>query len=79
MTSIHPELLKQLREYYKPGTKVKLVRMSDPFTHIPVGTMGIVTGVDDIGTIHVAWSNGSTLGVVFGEDECVKIKEGELE
>lgn len=28
-----------------------------------------------IGTIHTAWNNGSTLGVVFGEDECVKIEE----
>ena len=75
MTNIHPELLKQLREYHKPGTKVKLVRMNDPFTQIPVGTIGIVTGVDDTGTIHTVWSNGSTLGVVFGEDECVKIEE----
>ena len=79
MTIIHPELLKQLKEYYMPGTKVKLVHMNDPFTHIPPGTIGVVTGVDDVGTIHVAWSNGSNLGVVFGEDECVKIKEGELE
>ena len=79
MTNIHPELLKQLKEYYKPGTKVKLVRMNDPFTHIPAGTIGVVTVVDDIGTIHTVWSNGSTLGIVFGEDECVKIEEGELE
>jgi len=79
MNGIHPELLKQLREYYKPGTKVKLVCMNDPYTHIPAGTIGVVTGVDDVGTIHVAWSNGSNLGVVFGEDECVKIEEGEVE
>ena len=79
MTNIHPELLKQLREYYKPGTKVKLVRLNDPYTRIPAGTVGVVTGVDDIGTIHVVWSNGSALGVAFGEDECVKTAEGELE
>ena len=79
MMNIHPELLKQLREYYKPGSKVKLVRMDDPYTHIPVGTIGVVTCVDDAGTIFAKWSNGSTLGVVFGEDECVKIEEGALE
>ena len=79
MNGVHPELLKQLREYYKPGTKVKLVRMNDPYTHIPVGTVGVVTGVDDVGTIHAVWSNGSTLGIVFNEDSCVKIEEGELE
>ena len=79
MNGIHPELLKQLKEYYKPGTKVRLVHMIDPYTHIPAGTIGVVTGVDDAGTIFVKWSNGSTLGVVFNEDSCVKIEEGELE
>ena len=75
MKSIHPELLKQLKAYYKPGTKVKLIRMNDSYTQIPVGTIGEVLYVDSLGTIHTAWSNGSTLGVVFGEDECVKIEE----
>jgi len=50
MNGIHPELLKQLKEYYKPGTKVKLLHMSDPFTHIPPGTTGVVSCVDDAGT-----------------------------
>ena len=79
MTSIHPELLKQLRLYYKPGSKVKLVRMNDPYTHIPAGTIGVVTCVDDAGTIFVKWSNGSTLGVVFNVDSCVKIEEADHE
>ena len=75
MNGIHPELLKQLKEYYKPGTKVRLVHMNDPYIQIPVGTIGKVLYVDSLGTIHTAWNNGSTLGVVFGEDECVKIEE----
>ena len=79
MNGIHPEMLKQLREYYKPGTKVKLVHMNDPYTHIPEGTTGEVLCVDSLGTVHVKWSNGSTLGIVFNEDSCVKIEEGELE
>ena len=79
MMNIHPELLKQLKEYYKPGTKVRLVHMNDPYTHIPVGTIGVVTWVDDAGTIFTKWSNGSTLGVVFREDSVVKIEENELE
>jgi len=79
MTTIHPKLLKQLKEYYKPGTKVKLLHMSDPFTYIPPGTTGVVSCVDDAGTIHTLWSNGSTLGAVFGEDSVEKIQEGELE
>ena len=53
--------------------------MSDPYTHIPEGTIGVVTGVDDAGTIFVKWSNGSTLGVVFNVDSCVKIEEADHE
>ena len=79
MTNIHPELLKQLKEYYKAGTKVRLVHMSDPYETIPSGTTGEVLCVDSLGTLHVMWSNGSTLGVVFREDSVVKIEENELE
>ena len=79
MNGIHPELLKQLKEYYKAGTKVRLVLMNDPFTTIPTGTIGVVSGVEDAGTGHTIWSNGSTLGAIFGEDSVVKIEEGELE
>ena len=41
MNGIHPELLKQLKEYYKSGTRIRLVRMNDPYTHIPVGTIRV--------------------------------------
>ena len=77
MKTIHPEMLKQLREYYTAGTRVMLIRMSDPYTDLRQGDRGTVTVVDDIGTIHVNWDCGSTLGVVFGEDECRRIKENE--
>ena len=73
MNGIHPELLKQLKEYFKPGTKVRLVRMNDPYVPIPPGTTGEVLCVDSLGTIHTLWSNGSTLGIVFNEDYAVKI------
>ena len=79
MNGIHPDLLKQLKEYYKPGTRIRLVRMNDPYTHIPVGTIGVVTGVDDAGTVHTVWSNGSTLGVAFGVDYAEKIEEDDHE
>ena len=79
MNGIHPELLKQLKEYYTPGSKVRLLHMNDPFTTIPTGTIGEVLCIDSLGTLHVIWSNGSTLGVVFNEDSVVKIEENELE
>ena len=77
MTTIHPEMLKQLKEYYTSGTRVMLIRMSDPYTKLRLGDRGTVTLVDDIGTIHVNWDCGSSLGVVFGEDECRRIEENE--
>ncbi|MEN6636440.1 MAG: DUF4314 domain-containing protein [Clostridiaceae bacterium] len=75
--TIHPEMLKQLKKYFKSGTRVMLIRMSDPYTNLRLGDRGTVTLVDDIGTIHVNWDRGSTLGVVFGEDECLRIEENE--
>ena len=77
MTTIRPEMLKQLKEYYKPGTRVMLIRMNDPYTNLREGDLGTVTMIDDIGTIHVSWDCGSTLGVVFGEDECRRIENNE--
>jgi len=77
MTTIHPEMLKQLKEHYTAGTRVMLIRMSDSYTNLRQGDRGTVTVVDDIGTIHVNWDRGSTLGVVFGEDECRRIEGNE--
>ena len=37
-----------------------------------------VPHVDDIGTIHVSWDCGSSLGVVLGEDSCTRIDEEDV-
>ena len=79
MNGIHPDLLKQMKEYYRPGTRVMLIRMRDPYTKLRQGDRGTVICVDDVGTIHVAWDCGSSLGVAFGEDECRKIEEDDHE
>ncbi len=52
----------------KVGTRVRLVSCSDPYTTLPPGTYGTVRLVDDMGTVHVAWDNGSSLGMVAGYD-----------
>ena len=49
------------------GTKIRLICMDD-FQAVPSGTVGTVRKVDDMGTIHVLWDNGSTLGVIEGVD-----------
>ena len=75
---IKKEQLEALRERYPQGCRVELVRMDDPYRKMPPGLKGVVTGVDDSGSIHVNWQNGSSLAVVFGEDECRKIEDGEV-
>ena len=69
MKNISKELLDDLRERYTKGTRVELIRMEDPQAP-PVGTKGTVTCVDDIGTIHVKWDTGSSLGIAYGADAC---------
>ena len=68
--------LQKLREEYPAGTRVELLSMDDPCNRklIP-GCKGTVKHVDDMGTIHVSWDCGSSLGIVYGEDSCRKIDE----
>ncbi len=75
MKLIHPDTLKALRAKYPPGTRVELVRMDDPYTRLKPSDQGTVSMVDDTGTVFVDWDSGSTLGVVFGEDQIRKIDE----
>ena len=67
------EIIAVLRKQFPQGCRVELIRMDDPQAP-PGGTKGTVTHVDDIGTIHVKWDNGSGLGVVYSEDECRILK-----
>ena len=68
------ETVERIRKQYPVGCRVELVRMDDPQAP-PVGTKGTVLGVDDVGSILVAWDNGSGLNVAFGEDVCRKAEE----
>ena len=61
-----------LKDLYPAGTRVKLVEMND-IQAPPIGTLGTVMYVDDIGTIHSKWDNGSTLGAANPEDRVSKI------
>ena len=61
--------IETIKERYKKGMVVELLRMNDPYRPVPSGTKGIIDFVDDSGTIFVNWENGSTLGLVIGEDQ----------
>ena len=70
------EIVEQLRKDYPVGCKVKLLKMSDVQAP-PIGTICEVLGIDDIGDLMVAWSNGSGLNVVFREDIAIRIDKEE--
>lgn len=76
MRMISAEALRHLREQYPKGTRVELLHMDDPYnTKLIPGCKGTVRFVDDIGTIHVQWDCGSSLGVVYGKDAYRNISE----
>ena len=70
MFGIPDSVIEETKKAYPPGTRVELIKMEDPYRRLEPGEQGTVTGVDDIGTIHVEWDCGSCLGIAYGEDEC---------
>lgn len=70
---IDKAVLENLRKEYPQGCRVELVRMDDPYRKLNPGEQGTVAGVDDIGTVHVEWDCGSSLGFAYGEDLCRRI------
>ena len=66
------ERVAQLRKRYPKGTKIELVEMDDVQAP-PIGTVGIVQGVDDLGSLLVRWENGSSLSVIDRVDRVKKI------
>lgn len=70
MVQISKSELEHLRKEFPIGEKVILTKMDDPQAP-PIGTVGTVRFVDDLGTIFVDWATGSGLGVVYGQDKCI--------
>lgn len=66
----NPPMVEEIRAKHPEGTKVELVSMQDIHAPAP-GTTGVVTHVDDMGQIHVAWATGILLPIVPEEDEWV--------
>lgn len=60
--------LDEIRAKFPVGTKVKLIEMKDEQAP-PKGCTGVVSHVDCIGTVHMSWANGSTLGLIPGADK----------
>lgn len=61
------------------GCRVTLVTTGDPLTDLAPGIGGEVMFIDDAGTIHVRWDNGSTLGVIIGPDEIERAERSSVQ
>lgn len=68
--------ISSLKKQYPKGTVVELIEMDDTQAP-PSGTRGVVEFVDDAGTIHVHWQNGSGLGLIPEEDKFLVISKPE--
>ena len=68
------EKIEMLRREYPAGTKVELLAMDDRQAP-PVGTIGEVIAVDDIGQLVMKWQNGSGLNLIPGVDSFRKVGE----
>ena len=62
------EIVERLRRQYPAGCRVELVSMDGPYARLKPGDQGTVVAVDDIGTVHIDWDNGSGLGAAYGAD-----------
>ena len=67
------ERVEHLKKQYPKGTKIELQEMDDVQAP-PIGTVGTVCGVDDLGSLLVRWENGSSLSVIDGVDRVKKIR-----
>lgn len=74
MDRLERERIAVIKRDYPEGTRVVLVKMEDAQAPMK-GTEGSVMFVYDIGTVHIAWDSGSTLGAVIGEDVIRKVGE----
>jgi hypothetical protein len=57
-------------DYSGAGSRIRLVSTTDSWTEdLRAGCEGTLLFTDEVGTVHVAWDNGSRLGLIPGEDQ----------
>lgn len=69
--------IERLRKKYPEETRVRLFSMTGE-PRMQEGLTGTVRFVDDIGSIHVDWDNGSTLALIPDEDDFEILKEQQI-
>jgi len=60
------------------GKRIRLICCNDPYTKLVPGIEGTVSSVDDAGTVHVRWDNGSRLGLCEDDGDQFEVIGGKL-
>jgi len=70
----HPDkaVISKIKAEYPIGTRIELLKMDD-IQAPPIGTKGVVEGIDDMANILVRWDNGSGLNVIYNCDIIKKL------
>ena len=55
------------------GDRIRLLYTNDEFTNLESGAQGTIRFIDDLGTIHIKWDNGSRLGLIPGIDKYERV------
>lgn len=63
--------VEEVKEWYKPGTKIMVLEMKDPLP-VESGSVGTVDHVDDIGNIHCIFENDRCIAVIPGVDRFIR-------
>ena len=66
--------LEARRQVYKPGTRIEIVRLEDPYASLKPGDRGWTTAIDDNGTVFADFDNGVSLGCLYDADEIRKVR-----
>ena len=63
----------EIKKKYPIGSIIKLTKMDDPYAP-PIGTIGKIVDIDDIGSLLIRWENGSSLRVTVPDDKIEIVK-----
>ena len=69
------EFAREMKEKYPVGARIVCDFCADPICPIESGAQGVVSQVDDMGTVHVDWDSGRRFGLIAGEDSFHILKD----
>ena len=72
MFGVSRSAVEGVKRMYSVGDRVELVCMEYDPRPIAEGTRGTVRHVDDMGTVHVNWDNGRSLGMCVLDGDVIR-------